>query len=110
MTTLKTIIAYELVDHGIEHEQYFQGCGLSFTPYTDVVTGIGSSLREALEDAAEQLATQGFDLPPTLDDEIQQVSGAVQTDETKHTDCGDDECFAADCHYYASIRVKEDKP
>lgn len=44
MTTLKTIIAYEFVDHGIEHEQYFQGCGLSFTSYTDVVTGTGSSL------------------------------------------------------------------
>lgn len=46
----------EIVNHGPEGEQYFQGCGTSGTEHTHVVTGCGDTLREALEDALNQAA------------------------------------------------------
>ncbi len=58
----KRIEAFEVIDHGIEHSQYFQGCGVSHTRYTDVATGIGDTPSEALDDALEQLASAGYDV------------------------------------------------
>jgi hypothetical protein len=55
MTTKAT--DFELVDHGIDHPDYFQGCGVAFTSYANVVTGIGSNPAEAIEDALEQVAS-----------------------------------------------------
>lgn len=57
MTTQK-IVAYEIVNHGAEHEQYFQGCGVSHTDFEAVYTGIGANAKEAYEDALDQLATE----------------------------------------------------
>lgn len=48
---------YELIDHGIDHSQYFPGCGLYGTDYTDIATGVGSDPAEALDDCLEQLAS-----------------------------------------------------
>lgn len=53
---MKKVIDFEVVDHGIEHSQYFQGCGTSFTSYSQVVTGCGDNPNEALEDALDQIA------------------------------------------------------
>jgi len=47
--------AYEIIDHGIDHSQYFQGCGTAYTDYDMAVTGIGNNAKEAYEDAVEQL-------------------------------------------------------
>ncbi len=46
--------SYEIVRHGIEYPDYFQGCGVSFTDFDEVQTGIGDTEREAFEDALEQ--------------------------------------------------------
>jgi hypothetical protein len=46
-------IDFEVIDHGIEHSQYFQGCGVSHSRFTDVATGIGYSAHEAGQDALE---------------------------------------------------------
>jgi hypothetical protein len=53
---------YEIVVHGIEHEQHFQGCGVAGTDYTAVFTGIGNNPDEALDDALEQAAMSGWDV------------------------------------------------
>ena len=53
---MKPVIEYTIVDHGIEHCQYFQGEGTSYTEFTDCATGIGDSAYEAMEDALENLA------------------------------------------------------
>ena len=53
------ITDYQLIDHGIDHAQYFQGCGVSFTKYTMCVTGAGSNFKEAIEDCFEQIALTG---------------------------------------------------
>ncbi len=49
------ITSYEILRHGVEHSDYFQGCGVSFTDFDHVVTGIGDTEKEAFEDALEQL-------------------------------------------------------
>lgn len=54
---------FEVIDHGVEHEQYFQGCGVSFTRWNECSTGCGNSGVEALEDALEQMATLGHEIP-----------------------------------------------
>lgn len=58
---------YELIDHGIEHSQYFQGCGVAFTSYHHCATGIGSNFEDAYNDCCEMIAQshdvdlEGFD-------------------------------------------------
>src|SRR5207248_7017098 len=59
---MRRIEDFELVDHGIDHEQYFQGCGVAFTDYTDVATGIGDNPAEAIDDALDQLAQNNWDV------------------------------------------------
>lgn len=53
---MNRITTYRIVDHGIEHAQYFRGHGTAFTPYDYCVTGCGDSFAEALGDALEQMA------------------------------------------------------
>ena len=52
-----SIASFEIVDHGIEHNQYFQGCGTSYTEFDECVTGCGENALEALNDALEQIAS-----------------------------------------------------
>ena len=51
-------VAYELVDMGIEHSQYFRGFGTFGTNYDNSCYGIGSNPLEALEDCLEMVAQQ----------------------------------------------------
>lgn len=50
---------YEIVNHGYEHSQYFQGLGTYGTSFDYAVTGCGMNAKEAYEDAVEQIAMQG---------------------------------------------------
>jgi len=47
---------FELVDHGIDNPQYFQGCGTSFTKYEYCATGCGDNPVEALDDLLEMVS------------------------------------------------------
>ena len=58
---MRAITDYEIINHGVQHSDYFQGCGTAFTEYEDVATGIGCSEREALEDALESLAQMDWE-------------------------------------------------
>lgn len=57
----RKISDYSFDDLGIEHAQYFQGFGVSHTPYEFCATGSGSNLREAIDDCLEMMAQDGFD-------------------------------------------------
>ena len=46
---------FEIISHGPDHAQYFQGCGTSHTRFASVVTGIGDNAREAYEDCIDQI-------------------------------------------------------
>lgn len=47
---------FDVVDHGIEHAQYFQGCSAMFTRFDACETGCGDTFADALDDALESLA------------------------------------------------------
>jgi hypothetical protein len=41
METKTQITEFEVIDHGIDGSQYFQGCGVAYTKFKYVVTGCG---------------------------------------------------------------------
>jgi hypothetical protein len=45
---------YEIIDHGVDHAQYFGGCGTFGTRFDRTVTGAGCSAKEAGDDALDQ--------------------------------------------------------
>ncbi len=73
---------FKLIDHGIEHSQYFQvgnlvnkiprgdslvpvvyrtkGCGVAYKSFENVVTGIGDNPAEAIDDCLERITQAGF--------------------------------------------------
>ncbi len=54
---------YEIIRHGVEHSDYFQGCGVSFTRFDHVCTGIGDTEAEAFNDALDSVAQgHSFDI------------------------------------------------
>ncbi len=104
--TRKAIAEFELVDHGIEHSQYFQGCGTAFTEFTDVATGIGGDPAEAIDDALESLAQMGYE----TDGMEARILAEANLAEMPHTPSVHDETQDddGDCelYYHMSIRVK----
>ena len=51
---------YEIESHGVEFPDYFQGAGISGTGYSHIATGIGDTEREALVDALDIAAQEGY--------------------------------------------------
>ncbi len=125
--TKRTIKDFEIINHGVEHSQYFQGCGVSHTSYTDVATGIGDTPSEALNDALEQLAANGWDVEP-IDSELELCPAQrlewLGEEYDAHEDCAPEncpdetgECDHTECapegwhdgcelHWFVSVRVK----
>ena len=94
---------YEIIDHGIEHEQYYQGCGVAFTHFDYIHTGCGDSFNDALDDAFDQIAMGEMREITNLDvifnaekkHEIDNIMDTIPTDEM--------------CWYYVSIRYNVSK-
>ena len=115
---MKTIKDYEIVDHGVEGSQYFQGCSTMFTDYNDVATGAGNNPQQAICEALDQLA-EYYDVKSNhnLNCEVEDIEAEfVDTDfildiikehnpEIKSYDDIDDG-EEIDLYYYVSIRVK----
>lgn len=76
---MKKITDYEILDHGVDHSQYFQGCGVAYTEYDECVTGVGYSYKSALEDALDQLSDScEFERIPSMI--IKELENADDTD------------------------------
>lgn len=111
---MKRIGQFELIDHGIENSQYFQGCGTAYTKFTDVATGIGDNPAEAIEDALDQLAQADWD----VEDLAPRILAAEGWKEFP-TEPSVGECYPidddgivdfdgeCDLYYHVSIRVSE---
>ncbi len=96
---MKKIKEYEIINHGVDHAQYFQGCGTYFTQYDEAHTGSGDNAKDAYEDAVESIATSGWDVSslPTRPRGINKkdrVPAAYYKDEEN------------EMYYYVSIRVR----
>lgn len=63
---MKMIKDYEVLDHGVEHAQFFQGCGVSFTRFNSCVTGVGETAQEAYDDCLEQMAQMDIEVDACL--------------------------------------------
>jgi hypothetical protein len=96
-------IEYELVDHGIEHSQYFQGCGTSGTPFDVAVTGIGNNPAEAIEDCLEQVATIGIDVDAEALEA--QILADNEWKEFPTEPAVEDADEDSELHYHVSIRL-----
>jgi hypothetical protein len=102
------ITDYELVDHGIDGEQYFPGCGVAFTPFNYVVTGCGDNPAEAYDDATEQMATMpecdGVDFAE-FDKRVLKDIGKRSFPRRPFVSAK----YGDDSHYYLSIRFNVEK-
>lgn len=101
---MKPVAEFEILDHGVEHEQYFQGCGVSFTKFEDVATGIGSSAIDAFEDALEQLACQGWDVESIKPPEGMSEEIDIPTEDDYDDDANED--YEMCIWHYVSVRVR----
>lgn len=100
---------FEVVDHGTEHAQYFQGAGVSFTKFTEIATGAGSSAREAGQDALEifwQTADKAKISVAQMEALEAQIN-ALSEEEDAHEDCDVDlgaPHETCEWNHYVSIR------
>lgn len=92
---------YQIINHGIENSDYFQGCGTYGTEYNQAYTGIGDSPREALADAIEQAACDGVEITPEIEKE------AAEYPETP--DIGQNDESVAEMYCYVSIRINTEE-
>lgn len=127
---MKTITCFEIVDHGIDHAQYFQGYGVSRTKFTVSATGYGDNPAEALNDALESLAQADWDVSkvetsaegvayakavkPSTSDEVRaqleadnpQGNGESDADYSARIDEYQSVC-GSELYYYVSVRVTD---
>jgi hypothetical protein len=92
---------FEVIDHGIELSRCFQGCGIAFTSFENVATGIGSNPAEAVDDCLGQVAQAGFDTEGMETRIMEQEGwGALPTTPDVQAIYGNIE----DIYYHVSIR------
>ena len=78
----------------IEHEQYWQGHGISCTPYDRCATGIGDTLNEALEDAIDDLTNQDIDTTDAQLAEMRDILvGMIKGDYDLNSDIVAAQCY-----------------
>lgn len=97
---------FEIVDHGFEHSQYFQGCGVAYTNYRHVATGVGSTPLEALDDATDQI---GWDHDAATEliaaiEASDEYCLAKESDATVEKHLGGEVPEDNEIYYYVSIR------
>ena len=104
MTQVKTT-DYTITDYGIAHAQYFQGHGSSCS--THACLGIGDTYAEALDDALENAAMDGFDIELDSTDQPEQYTGkgpSAQAQHDRYCEHDDhDECDH-ELYYYVGLR------
>src|SRR3989337_2524957 len=102
-------IEFEILDHGLRRRAVFpEGCGVSFTTYTDVSTGIGESAREAGECAFGEMWIES-DEPSNMAElaaAIAELSAKEDTFDQAARDQAekDGEDLNPEWHHYVSIR------
>lgn len=102
---MKSIITnYEVINHGVTTSSYFQGCGVCFTSFKHVQTGIGDTEKEALDDALEQIAMCGVEISTELESEAADCDDSITAwDDAK--DAGEDDSFDGESPtFFVSVR------
>ena len=101
----KQIGQFEVIDHGIEHSQCWHGCGVAFTGFANVASGVGDNPAEAIDDCLDQIAQCGFDTEG-MESRILRQEGWETLPETP-TVAGECGAETDDLYYHVSIRWNE---
>ena len=111
---MSTIGEFEVVDHGVDGEQYFPGCGVSCTGFEFCATGCGDSPAEAIDDVLESVAqgdfeTDGMEKRILADLGLTEFPAGDCCAECEFGDSDDSDekdaaCGACALHYYVSLR------
>lgn len=104
---MKKIIGdFELVDHGLVHSQYFRGCGVAFTNFTNVVTGVGDNAKAAVEHLLEQVAQDDWEMDG-LEERLLEEAGLEEWPESPSASEGVELSEDSELYYHLSLRWKE---
>jgi hypothetical protein len=103
----KPIYDYSVHDHGIMYSDYFQGVSTYLTRWDDVYTGNGENAHEALDDALDNAATDGWDVRTVQNEFDPESPDNVQNSiRQNNPDMEDDDDAADGVYYYVSIFVR----
>ena len=108
-TTTQTfnLTDYEIIRHGVDGSQYFQGCGTCYTSFDNVQTGIGRTEKEAFEDALECIATSESFADGTferLEREADESEDWDERDVQEVIGASDEDMEDSECYWHVSIR------
>ena len=93
---------FEVIGHGIENSQYFQGCGTT-RRFNEVITGCGFSEKEAFDDAIEQICMT-WEIDHASLEPLEKECEKADDKDVDFYLCPED-CFdSEDCYFYVSIR------
>lgn len=98
---MKSIGNFELIDHGIEHEEFFQGCGIAHTEFAHSVTGIGDNPAEAIDDCLEQIAVLEEWRLDNMEDRIMAQKGWKKMPTSPSVT---EEGYSTETYYYITMR------
>lgn len=105
---MTTPIEYSLEDHGIENASYWQGAGVAFTNWKACFTGVGSTPKEAAEDALEQAACSGWDVEGIENDLSDKSAIPDHAEDCEHRDCSDHDIVGnTSCEYDSCMEDSE---
>jgi hypothetical protein len=101
---------YEIIDHGCEHAQFWQGAGVAFTQFTEIATGSGSSAKEAGEDALEIFWQQVIKTDISTEDaaRLEDEIAGLSPEEDAHYHCehGEDNPLEEVCELAHRVSIR----
>lgn len=101
-----TILDFQVLDHGEDGSQYFPGCGTS-VDFDYVVTGVGDTAAEALDDALESAAQDDATASPLQERAMRDYLSDPDKsafDTLDHSECGNPDESEHDWYHYVSVR------
>ena len=111
-TETRRIVSYDVDDVGAIQPQYWQGVSTVFTKWHSVYTGIGDNAHDALEDALDIAAMDGWDVDaipndmpetPTLCERCMEDMIAFGVDEEEDDLSGT--CSCCEMAYYVILWI-----
>jgi len=103
----KAIYDHSVHDHGIMYSDYFPGVSTVHTRWDDVYTGTGENAHEALDEALDDAAQDGWDVRSIKNEFDPESPDNVQNSiRANNPDMEDDDDTPDGVYYYVSIFVR----
>lgn len=105
----KPIDDYSIHDLGVMDSSYFQGAGLHGTRWDVVYVGTGETGYEALEQATDEAASEGWNVR-SIANEFPEHTNDTVTNAVREANPemvnGDDDVDTGECYYYVTLYIK----